>query len=130
MVKIIKGESGPGELGNMMPPVENQLQDPLSIRDGGSDVVLALHQEPQQLLRRHVSPTFRVPPERLLDVGRRLRLRQSELPLEADTHAVTPHSLSLRLRVYFSQVLLLLNALRWRLFQFIFFSYQNPYIKR
>lgn len=91
------------ELGNVVPFLEDLLQDGLSRRGGGRVVRLALslNQEPPQLLRRHVGPTLRVLTERLLHVSRRLRLHHSELPREAHAYPVTPHN-QITLSLYFS----------------------------
>lgn len=77
----------------MMPRLQNPLHRSLRVRDRRATFTLNLHQEPQELLRRHVRPASRILLERLLHVLRRQRIRDPKLPRKADAHSVTPHSL-------------------------------------
>lgn len=76
------------ELRNVMPLIQNLVHNPLGVRYGGAAISLNLNQKPLQLLRRHMGPTLRVLPERLLHVRRRLSLRDPQLPREKTQHFV------------------------------------------
>lgn len=68
--------------------MEDMLHDGIDVHGGAVELLLMLNHEPEQLLRRHVGPSARVPPERLPHVRRRLRLADLELPVEASEHLV------------------------------------------
>lgn len=91
--EIIERKSMASELGNVVPLLEDLLQDCLSIGQGGLSLALDLHQESPELLGVHLGPSFCILLESFFDVRRRLHLRHLELPREAHAYSVTraPH---------------------------------------
>ena len=62
--------------------MQNPLYEPARIGRGAAYLFLVLHQEPKELISRHVIPTTGEPRERFLHVGRRTHLSHLELPAE------------------------------------------------
>lgn len=90
MVKIIKSEGTPSKLRNMMHLLQNLVHYLLGVSNGHATISLNFHQEPPQLLRRHVGAAIGVLEESFIDIGRRASLCDFELPSETHTHSITP----------------------------------------
>ncbi|KAK4842837.1 hypothetical protein QYF36_000655 [Acer negundo] len=93
VMKIIKSESVPGELIQMMSSRQHQLHHILRLQHRHTTVATLkpnLGQEPPQLVRRHVGPSLTVLHERRIDVLRRVHLCDPELPGETHTFYNSP----------------------------------------
>lgn len=88
MVEIIESESVASELGNVVAPMQDLLNDPLDV---GSVLPLDIHEEPLELLSRHVGAALGVLTEGILHLLRWLRLRHLKLPGEAEAQPVGSH---------------------------------------
>jgi hypothetical protein len=76
-------EIGEGEAFlRVMTLMQNPLYEPARIGRGAAHLSLVLHQEPKELINRHVIPTAGEPRERFLHVGRRTHLAHLEFPAE------------------------------------------------
>lgn len=87
-------------LPHVVAPPQDFMHDRLRVGDGGAFLPLVLHQELEQLSRRHLVGSVGVTAERLPHVRWRLQLSDLELPFKAPKYSiviVTPHSLPLSL---------------------------------
>ena len=91
--EIINSESVASELSNVVPLLEDLLQDCLRMGQSGLSLALDLHQEAPELLGVHVGPSFCILLESFFNVGRRLHLCHLELARKAHANSVTraPH---------------------------------------
>lgn len=119
MVEVVKRESVPCELSNVMPPLQHLLYYPLRIGDRNSAIFLILDQEPKQLLCRHMASGFRILGKRLFNLSRRLRFADPESPCKAHTEPITPHSLQITLYLETNSSLRLSQFRALSLFYFI-----------